>query len=85
MTKKFLCGLFAAMFMTFLVPSSYALDAPIAPIAPAAECSSEGDVTTYADVIVYQYRIYNGKYQYRRWNETRGYWVDPYWIDVPGQ
>ena len=36
-----------------------------------------------ADVIVYKYRVENGKYKYRRWNETRGYWVDPYWIDVP--
>ena len=36
-----------------------------------------------AVLIVYKFRIYNGKQQYRRWNETRGYWVDPYWIDVP--
>lgn len=26
-------------------------------------------------------RVYMGKYQYRRWNATRGYWVDPDWID----
>lgn len=25
----------------------------------------------------------SGKIQYRRWNATRGYWVDPYWIDLP--
>lgn len=24
----------------------------------------------------------DGKLQYRRWNATRGYWVDPYWIDL---
>ncbi len=35
-----------------------------------------------ADVIVVKTRIYQGKYQIRRWNETRGYWVDPYWIDL---
>ena len=29
-----------------------------------------------ADVIVMKTRLY------RRWNETQGYWVDPYWIDV---
>ena len=34
------------------------------------------------DVIVTKYRLYNGKLQYRRWNETWGYWVDPYWMDV---
>lgn len=39
--------------------------------------------STRADVIVYKWREYYGKIQYRRWNETRGYWVDPYWIDAP--
>lgn len=34
------------------------------------------------DVIVKKYRIYNGKRQYRRWNETKQCWVDPKWIDV---
>lgn len=40
------------------------------------------DIMPFAEVIVNKYRNYNGKTQYRRWNETRGYWVDPYWIDV---
>ena len=40
-------------------------------------------ITPRADVIVNKYRIYNGKQQYRRWNETRGYWVDANWIDMP--
>ena len=34
------------------------------------------------DVIVYKYRVWNGKLQYRRWNETKNCWVDPKWIDV---
>ncbi len=34
-----------------------------------------------ADIIVTKYRIYNNVFQYRRWNETREYWVDPDWID----
>lgn len=34
------------------------------------------------DVIVVKVREYNGKLQYRRWNQTQGYWVDPYWIDM---
>jgi len=33
-----------------------------------------------ADVIVTKFRNYAGKLQYRRWNNTRGYWVDSYWI-----
>ena len=35
-----------------------------------------------ADVIVLKKRIYQGRYQVRSWNETRGYWVDPEWIDI---
>lgn len=35
-----------------------------------------------ADVIIRKVRTYQGRLQYRRWNETRGYWVDPYWIDM---
>ncbi len=35
-----------------------------------------------ADVIVIKQRLYQGRLQYRRWNQTQGYWVDPYWIDM---
>ncbi len=35
-----------------------------------------------ADVIVKKYRHYHSVMQYRRWNETQGYWVDPDWIDM---
>lgn len=35
-----------------------------------------------AEVIEIKYRIYNGVPQYRRWNATYGYWVDPEWIDM---
>lgn len=47
------------------------------------ENSSTSTVQPRADVIVKKYRTYNGKRQYRRWNETRGYWVDSDWIDMP--
>lgn len=40
------------------------------------------DIMPLADVIVIKSRIYNGKQQYRRWNQTKGCWVDPYWIDA---
>lgn len=40
-------------------------------------------IVPYADVIVTKFRILNGVNQYRRWNETRGRWEDPYWIDLP--
>lgn len=35
-----------------------------------------------ADTIVVKTRVYNGKLQIRRWNETKGCWVDPAWIDA---
>ncbi len=44
--------------------------------------SEDYEVTPYADVIVLKTRLYNGKAQYRHWNETRGYWVEPDWIDM---
>lgn len=34
------------------------------------------------DVIVTKTRYYNGQLQYRRWNSTKGQWVDPEWIDA---
>ena len=39
-------------------------------------------ITPRADVIKRVYRIYDDVLQYRRWNETRGYWVDPDWIVI---
>lgn len=35
-----------------------------------------------ADVIEIKYRSYHGVLQYRRWNATYGYWVDPDWINL---
>lgn len=43
------------------------------------DCSNE--IVFYKDEIKYQYRLYNGVLQYRRWNVTQNCWVDPYWID----
>lgn len=63
-------------------PTQLANDIPINAIQIFDE---KTEITPYADVIVYKFRLYYGVQQYRRWNETRGYWVDPYWIDVPGQ
>ena len=34
------------------------------------------------DVIVVRYRYFNGKLQYRHWNQTDQTWVEPDWIDV---
>ncbi len=43
-------------------------------VNPADPCS---------DVIETKYRTtVDHHIQYRRWNATRGYWVDPHWIDL---
>lgn len=40
-------------------------------------------VAPCADEIVTKFRLIDGKkLQYRRWNQTRGYWVDKKWIDL---
>ena len=80
MKKRLLCALGAAAIMATAVSTAFAADIPQ---TPTPQSSSESTIMPCADVIVYKTRIYNGKQQYRRWNETRGYWVDPYWIDVP--
>lgn len=41
---------------------------------------NESEIMPYANVIVYKCRIANGRKQYPRWNEIRGYWVDLYLI-----
>jgi len=40
-------------------------------------------ISTYAHVIVTQYQYIYGVLCYRRWNQTKGTWVDPYWTQVP--
>ena len=34
------------------------------------------------DVVVTQKRCYKGNVQYRRWNDTRQYWVDEEWMNA---
>ena len=58
----------------------------------AAEVESESQVQTIqnddigiapcADEIVTKFRLNKDKLQYRRWNQTRGYWVDKHWINL---
>lgn len=35
-----------------------------------------------ADKIIIKYRYYNGEQQYRRWNSTKGIWLDDSWKKV---
>lgn len=52
----------------------------------ASDVASENkvyeNVMRWEDEIIMKYRYYDGRLQYRRWNETKQCWVDPYWIDA---
>ena len=50
--------------------------------AQGQSAQSDIAVTPCADEIVTKFRMLNGHLQYRRWNQTRGYWVDKKWIDL---
>lgn len=70
------------MIGCLLMGAAQAADLPAAANAQTAQATAT-EITPRADVIVVKTRYYKGKDQYRRWNETRGYWVDPDWIDAP--
>ena len=88
MKNKLLCTLSAALFTTIFLNPAYAIDFSskaeyISPPNISYIDHSYTESVPYADTIVYKFRIHNGVKQYRRWNETKGCWVDPYWIDYP--
>lgn len=43
---------------------------------------TQDEESRVSDHIVMKYRYLNGHLQYRRWNATQGYWVDPYWRNM---
>lgn len=45
--------------------------------------AKDPDIEVYSDdIIEYKFRFYNGTLQYRRWNATKGYWIDATWLNV---
>ncbi|MDO5539154.1 MAG: hypothetical protein Q4F83_03655 [Eubacteriales bacterium] len=50
------------------------------PAEVVQEQRDDGAQTRIADTIETKYRENNGYLEYRRWNCTKGCWVDPYWI-----
>lgn len=56
---------------------------PALPAVTKAPVEVEAAIEPRADVIRWMYReLEDGTIQKRRWNATKGYWVDPYWINV---
>lgn len=43
---------------------------------------ADEQIASRADVIETKIRSYYGIVQYRRWNKTRGYWMDDDWINL---
>ncbi len=76
--KRIAVGLITAM----LVMTAFAGTAQASTFVETKPAMSTTSIEPRKDVIVTKYRYYNGKVQYRRWNETYGYWVDPAWIDL---
>ena len=76
--KKLLIS--SLIFITMLAPSTVKGAAPCHPVSEIS--TSTFTYSVDKDVIIYKFRTYNGKAQYRRWNETKQKWVDPYWIDL---
>lgn len=73
--KKIAKLLFTACMLTVLAPSFCANASVLTVSSNISET-----MQPRASVIVYKFRNYKGRMQYRRWNETKGCWVDPAWI-----
>ena len=75
--KKVIIGILATTMIFSAIPASVPSMLQIPTAVEAAE------IEPRADVIYWVYRaLSDGTIQKRRWNETRGYWVDPHWITV---
>ncbi|CVI72883.1 MAG TPA: hypothetical protein H9968_02010 [Candidatus Anaerobutyricum stercoris] len=75
--KRLAIGVMAATMAFSAMPAAI----PAMIQMPAAVEAAE--IEPRADVVYWIYRtLDDGTIQKRRWNETRGYWVDPDWIDV---
>ena len=55
---------------------------PFTEVTTTVCAATKPTVETKADVVYWVYRVKGDWIQRRRWNETRGYWVDPFWINV---
>ncbi|HJC32124.1 MAG TPA: hypothetical protein H9934_08355 [Candidatus Anaerobutyricum faecale] len=75
--KRLVIGAMAATMAFSAMPAAM----PAMIQTPAAVEAAE--IEPRADVVYWIFReLDDGTIQKRRWNATRGYWVDPDWIDV---
>lgn len=75
--KRLVIGVMAATMAFSAMPAAM----PAMIQTPAAVEAAE--IEPRADVVYWIYRVLDdGTMQKRRWNATRGYWVDDHWITV---
>lgn len=79
--KIILCVLAALTLASSTAITSFAAESA-APAAVSVNAKAGGGetITPYADTIVWKYQLIDGVLYKRRWNQTKGVWVDPYWI-----
>lgn len=74
--KKMLIGAIVTSMLFSAVPANV----PMLKVPVTVEAA---EIEPRADVVYWVYRaLSDGTIQKRRWNETRGYWVDDHWITV---
>ena len=71
-----------ALFLAVFICLNIGVSTRASTVQSVKEVKPAEQVALRADIIIMKTRFYNGVLQYRRWNETKGYWVDPYWIDL---
>ena len=81
--KKGKIVVLALMIALFVSTPFTTFAAPVDSRSVAEINSNENSSTYTKDVIEYIYRYTDdGILQYRRWNATKGVWVDPAWITI---
>ena len=83
MKKKLLIVATVCASLFVVAPAVSVSAAEVEPEVQTQNGQSNIGVAPCADEIVTKFRLYKKtKLQYRRWNQTRGYWVDKDWIDL---
>lgn len=83
MKKKFLIAVAICASLFVVAPTVSVSAAEVEPEVQVQSEQSDIGIAPCADEIVTKFRLIDGKkLQYRRWNQTRGYWVDKKWIDL---
>lgn len=80
--KKLLCLISIATFLTCCGFTSASANESIA-LNPVSTQITNEFAEPRSDTIETKYRLSPaGRLEYRRWNATKGYWIDPEWRDV---